>query len=227
MTNSATIQGPRYVSYLRVSTREQGDSGLGLDAQRASIRAEAKQRGWTIVEEFVDAGQSGKSLAGRTGLGHALALVGRDGVEGLVAAKLDRLSRSVLDFAGLMARAKREGWNLVALDLGIDLSTPSGRLMANVMASFAEHERDLIGQRTSDALQVLQLQGVQLGRPSVVPVPVIARIVDLHRAGWSSARIARALDEDGVPTAHGGRRWWPATVRAVLRSQAARSVVTS
>lgn len=223
MANIALSKGPAYVSYLRVSTREQGDSGLGLDAQRASIEVEARQRGWVITDEFMDVGQSGKSLSGRVGLEHALAHVGRDGAEGLVAAKLDRLSRSVLDFAGLMAKAKREGWNLVALDLGIDLSTPSGRLMANVMASFAEHERDLIAQRTSDALQVLQQQGVRLGRPPVVPSDVLRRIVDLHRDGLSSVRIARILEDDEVPTAHGGRQWWPATVRAVLRSQAAHS----
>lgn len=67
-------------------------------------------------------------------------------------AKLDRLSRSVLDFAALMQRARRRGWNPVVLDLGVDTSMPAGALMANVMASFAEYERHLIGQRTSDAL---------------------------------------------------------------------------
>jgi len=66
-----------------------------------------------------------------------------------VVSKLDRLSRSLLDFATLMDQAHREGWELVVLDLALDTTTPSGRLMANVMASFAEYERHLIGQRTS------------------------------------------------------------------------------
>lgn len=72
---------------------------------------------------------------------------------------MDRLSRSLLDFAGRMERAQRERWNVVCLDLGIDLSTPQGQLMANVMASFAAYERELIRQRTRDALQALKNRG--------------------------------------------------------------------
>jgi Resolvase, N terminal domain len=68
-------------------------------------------------------------------------------------AKLDRLSRSLLDFASLMEDARREGWALVILDLGIDTTTPSGEMIANVMATFAQFERRLIGQRTKDALR--------------------------------------------------------------------------
>ena len=86
--------------------------------------------------------------------------------EGLVVAKLDRLSRSLLDFAALMERGRKRGWNLIALDLGVDTSTPSGEMMASVLATFAQQfERRLIGQRTKDALAVKRSQGVVLGRP--------------------------------------------------------------
>jgi DNA invertase Pin-like site-specific DNA recombinase len=73
-------------------------------------------------------------------------------------AKLDRLSRLLKDFATLMERGQKKGWNLVACDLGIDLSTPSGEFMANVMGSAAQWERKLIGQRTRDALAAKRAQ---------------------------------------------------------------------
>lgn len=227
MEDYAGKRAPKYLAYLRVSTREQGDSGLGLDAQRAQIQREAEARGWTLVREFVDVGVSGKSLLGRPALAAALELVTVGAADGLVSAKLDRLSRSVLDFASLASRAKVERWNLVALDLGIDMSTPAGRLMANVMASFAEHERDLIAQRTADALASLRQQGVRLGRPPALPRAVVARVVGSAEAGLGPTAIAHLLNEDKVPTAHGGRVWWPGTVRAVLRSQMAADVLVA
>jgi DNA invertase Pin-like site-specific DNA recombinase len=139
----------KVVAYLRVSTAEQADSGAGLEAQRAAIHGEVERRGWMLVEVFEDAGASGKSLNGRPGLGAALEAVESDRAEGLVVAKLDRLSRSLLDFAGLMDRSHRAGWALVALDLGVDTSTPAGEMMSNILATFAQFERKLIGQRTT------------------------------------------------------------------------------
>ena len=105
----------RVCGYTRVSTSEQAQSGAGLEAQEAAIRAEAERRGWELVQVFEDAGASGKSLNGRPGLSEAIAAVERGEAEGLVVSKLDRLSRSLLDFAGLMERARKRGWSLVAL----------------------------------------------------------------------------------------------------------------
>ena len=154
------------VGYIRVSTSEQADSGAGLEAQRAAIRSEAERRGWQLVHVFEDAGASGKSLNGRRGLQRALEAIEAGTAEGLVVAKLDRLSRSLLDFAALMERARKGGWNLIALDLGVDTSTPAGEMMASVLATFAQFERRLIGQRTKDALAIKRAQGVVLGRPA-------------------------------------------------------------
>src|SRR6185437_7338010 len=81
---------------------------------------------------------------------------------GLVVAKLDRLSRSLIDFARLLEEAKKHGFNVVALDLGVDLSTPSGEFLANVMASAAQWERRIIGERTKSALAVKRAQGMRL-----------------------------------------------------------------
>jgi DNA invertase Pin-like site-specific DNA recombinase len=158
---------------------------------------------------------SGKSLD-RPGLTAALMAVESGAAAGIVVAKLDRLSRSLADFANLMARAQAGRWNVVALDLGVDLSTAAGEFMANVMASAAQWERRIIGQRTKDALAIKRSQGVRLGRPNVLPEDVVSRIVRAYRAGEGWSAIARSLNDDGVITAHGGSRWYPSTVRAVV-----------
>lgn len=205
------------ILYLRVSTEEQAMSGLGLADQRANLTAEAERRGWEDVDYVTDDGYSAKSLA-RPGITDALERLRTGNAGILVVSKLDRLSRSLLDFAGLMATAEREGWQLVVLDMAIDTTTPSGALVAHVMASFAEYERRVIGARTSSALQVLKSQGVRLGRPRVMSEEVSRRILDERAQGKTLTAIAEGLNSEGVATARGGAKWYASTVRAVLMS---------
>jgi DNA invertase Pin-like site-specific DNA recombinase len=203
------------VAYIRVSTEEQG-ARAGLEAQRRAITQEAERRGWRLLEIHQDTA-SGKSLEGRTGLQRALTALHTCQADVLVVAKLDRLSRSLLDFAALMDRSRRENWAIVALDLGVDTTTPSGEMMANVLAVFAHFERRLIGQRTREALAVKKTQpGVHLGRPRLLPQNVRRRIRLLREGGMTLAAIAETLNAEEVATAQGGRRWYPSTVRAVL-----------
>lgn len=208
--------GPEVVvGYIRVSTDEQGERGLGLAAQEATIRAECDRRGWRLLEPVRVDVASGKSRARRPQLADALDLV-RDGDAGtLMVAKLDRLSRSLLDFATITAEAREGGWNLVALDLGVDLTSPAGEVLAGVMAVFAQWERRIIGERTKAALGELQKQGVALGRSITVPETVRAGIIEARAAGKSYQAIANDLNAGAVPTGQGGRKWYAATVRAV------------
>ncbi len=213
----ATTASPTtVVGYVRVSTGDQADSGLGLEAQRATIVAEAARRGWELVAIFEDAGLSGKSLASRPGMAEALEALDRGEAGALVVAKLDRATRSVIDAATLLERAIRSGWAFVALDLGVDTTTPTGELVANVMAAVAQWERKAIGARTREALAAKRAQGVRLGRPSEMAGEVVERITVAHRAGASLSAIARELNADGVATTHGGAKWYPSTVRAVV-----------
>jgi DNA invertase Pin-like site-specific DNA recombinase len=207
------------IGYVRVSTDEQADSRAGLEAQRATILAEAQRRGWRLVEVIEDAGYSGKDMR-RPGIATALEALRTHRADTLVVAKLDRLSRSILDFAALMDRATRERWALVALDLGVDTTTPAGEAMANVLAVFSQFERRLIGQRTKEALAQKRAAGVRLGRPPILPPALRERIVDERAKGLSLARIAEMLNAEQVPTAQGGERWYASTVRAVLASAA-------
>ena len=210
----------RAIGYIRVSTGEQADSGAGLDAQRVAIRAACETKGWTLTRIEEDAGVSGaKTAAGRPAFSRALATVQAGDAEVLVAAKLDRFSRSVPDFGLLIERAKRERWALAALDIDIDMSTPTGELMATVVSAMAQYERRLIGQRTRDALTARRAAGVRLGRPREVPDAIVARVVSERQAGASTPAIARALNADAIPTARGGH-WYPSTVQRVLSSAA-------
>ncbi len=205
------------IGYLRCSTAEQSRSGLGLEAQRQAIEDEdaCARHSWTLIEVVEDVA-SGKSMR-REGLTRALAALDGGQVDGLVTAKLDRLSRSVLDFATLVCRAQQQSWNLVVLDLGLDLSTPQGRFTAHVLCAMAELERELIGQRTREALAMAKQRGVLLGRPSRVPAEVVNRIGGERAAGKTLASIATTLNDEAVAPPCGGRAWYPAGIGRLLR----------
>lgn len=202
------------IGYCRVSTDAQGDSGAGLDAQQATIAAEATRRGWGTVQTYIDVA-SGKTTKRRPQLAAALHVLETQQADTLVVAKLDRLSRSLLDFAALMATAQKQGWAIVALDIGVDTSTINGELVANIIMALAQWERRIIGQRTKDALEAVAGRGTKLGRPTTVTRDAVAIITAMRGSGSSYRQIARALNQAGVPTAQGGREWYGSTVRAV------------
>jgi DNA invertase Pin-like site-specific DNA recombinase len=145
----------------------------------------------------------------------------------LVISKLDRLSRSVAQGSHVMDRAKRKGWSLVALDFGLDTTTPAGEMVANVVLSTAQYERRIIGQRTKDALAAKRHQGVRLGRPPALTDDVVRRIVAARKSGQSFRTIAAQLTSDGVATARGGPVWHASAIRAVCESQAGRKLAAS
>jgi DNA invertase Pin-like site-specific DNA recombinase len=207
----------RVLGYVRVSTDEQSSSGAGIEAQRRAILAECRRRGWHLVGLIDDAGFSAKDLK-RPGVQEALRVLEAGDASALVVAKLDRLSRSMIDFTALMGKAQKQGWALVALDCAVDTTTPTGEAMANMLATFAQFERRLISQRTREALAVKKAQGVRLGRPPTLPDKVVRRMRRERAKGRSFRAIADALNADGVPTGQGGRRWYPATVRYTLKS---------
>lgn len=203
------------LGYVRVSTTEQADSGLGLAAQEEAIRGHCARNGLELVAIVHDDGVSAKDMA-RPGLREALERIAAGEVSGLVAAKLDRLSRSVVDFANLMAWCDEADCALVALDMGIDTSTSSGRLVANVMAAVAEWEREVIAQRTKDAATVRRARGDRMGRAGVRDTrPELAERIAAERGGGSTWQaIAHRLNAEGVPTVRGGSEWRVSAVQA-------------
>ena len=203
----------RVLGYVRVSTDEQAASGAGVAAQRAALQAEGDRRGWAV--EFIeDAGYSARSMK-RPGLTDALGRLARGEADVLAVAKMDRLSRSLLDFAGIMATAQHEGWALCALDSPADLTTPSGEAMAGVMAVFAQLERRLISERTKAALAQRRAAGVRLGRERLVPLAVETRARELRASGLTQRAVGDALAAEGYPGPTGGT-WHPSTLHRML-----------
>lgn len=209
----------RLLGYCRVSTAEQAESGAGLEAQERAIIETCRTRGhelWGIVR---DEGESGKTLE-RPGLAGVLKQIADSEADGLIVAKLDRLSRSVIDFGVLLEWFEEAEATLMALDLGVDTSTPGGRLVAHVLMSVAEWERETIAARTKDGLASLRARGQPTGRPAVADRPDLAeRIRALRADGWTLQAIADQLTEEGVPTARGAKRWGPSSVQTAAGYQ--------
>ena len=206
-----------FVAYYRVSTDRQGESGLGLEAQRAAV---SKFIGsGSLLAEFQEI-ESGKNHTHRPQLTTALAMC-RTSRATLVIAKLDRLARDVHFISGLM----KAGVDFVAVDM-----PQANKLTVHILAAVAEHEREAISQRTKAALQAAKARGTQLGNPrwqdsieraraarNPVPVPpaVVAAITERRARGTPLRQIAEQLNGMGVRTPR-GKRWHPETISNIL-----------
>ena len=216
----------RAIGYARVSTKEQEDSGAGLNAQREAIEREIERRGWAWSDNlaapktFVDICSGSTPWRNRERLPLAIEVIESGQADVLVVAKMDRLSRSLLDFADILERARKKGWAIVLLDFGLDLTTPVGEMVASILAAVAQFERRRIGERTREALAAKKAQGVKLGRPSTVEPHIVTRILEMRARGCSYQFIADTLNVDGIPTAQGGTRWRDTSVRAVYKANA-------
>lgn len=217
---------PLALGYVRVSTLDQAEHGASLDAQEATLTAEAERRGWD-VEIIREEGKSAKSIEGRAKLTDALARLDRAEADILLAVRLDRVSRSMVDFANLMHRAERRGWGIVFTASAIDTADrtdPGKRLSAHIQAAVAEHERGMISVRTREGMAQRKAEGATFGR-EVDPefLPTYGRVLAMHAGGQSLNAIARTLNAEGVPTAKGGT-WHASTVRAMVTSETAKRI---
>jgi DNA invertase Pin-like site-specific DNA recombinase len=207
-----------------VSTTDQVEHGASLAAQRIALTEEAARRGWD-VEIVADEGLSGKTL-NRPALQCALARLDAGDADYLMAVRLDRISRSVADFAGLLDRATRKRWGLILLSPNVDTSDPAGRFTSNVLASAAQYERELIGVRTREGMAQKKAEGVMMGRPATLPLEVYRRVIDLHTSGKSLNSIASLLTAEDVPTATGGK-WYAATIKRIVESETAKRLTAA
>lgn len=217
MTMSPDVKDGRVVAYVRVSTNEQAVSGLGVQAQRDQILAECDRRGWHIVEWCEDLGVSGekKRLDQRPGGQRAIALLEQKRAYGLIAARLNRLSRSRRNMWAVADMFQDRKWALTLLDVGLDSSTAMGAFLLGQAIGMAQYESDVNGERTRAAMAILKAQGVTLGRPVEVDPEVEARVVALRRSGAPLRAIVARLTTEGVPCARGGT-WHMSTVRRIL-----------
>ena len=198
------------VAYYRVSTKQQQRSGLGIEAQRATVTRFAEAEGLTIIAEFVEAetGKGADALDRRPQLAAALAAA-RTAKCSVLVSKLDRLSRDVAFVAGLMAQRVP----FIVAELGRDADP----FMLHLYAALAEKERRLISQRTRDALAAKKAQGKQLGNPKLVAAATkrdkVLRPILQKLAGHSLRAIAAELDRRGIKS-WSGKPWNAPSVKA-------------
>lgn len=207
----------KVIGYTRVSTADQARDGYSLDAQRQAIEAECERRGWGLVEVIEDAGFSGRS-DDRPGLQRALKLLAKRKAKGIVVARLDRLARSLLDLARWIDLSAKQKWAIVALDHELNTTTANGRLVARIIASVAQWESEINGERVRDGMAEARANGKVFGFQRQAPDEVVAKIVRARRRGDSFNTIARRLDRQGIPTPNGGQKWYPSTVSRIYQA---------
>lgn len=203
----------RFVAYYRVSTDRQGRSGLGLEAQKKAVQDFLNGGQWSLVAELTEV-ETGKANE-RPELSKALALCRKHKAK-LVIAKLDRLSRNLAFIATLMD----SGVEFIAVD-----NPHANKLTIHILAAVAQHEREMIGERTRAALQAAKRRGVKLGRngaerlapanrkAAVQRAMALAPLIkELSQAGLSARQMAQELTQRKIPTASGGQ-WHAQSVR--------------
>jgi site-specific DNA recombinase len=218
--------------YIRVSTDLQAEEGYSLDAQRGKLLAYAAAQGWDVdaAHIFIDAGASAKNT-NRPQYQAMIAAAHNGDIQRIVVTKLDRLSRNTSDFLQLVEDMERAGCALVILDLNIDTGSPTGKLVATVLAGIAEWERKQINERVMSG----KAQKAQEGGYNGARCPLgyryqggaftvdheaaewVCRIFNWFVGGKSMSEIAGALNTGDAPTANGGK-WYTATVRYILQN---------
>lgn len=221
----------KIVGYLRVSTDQQVESGLGLEAQAKAIEDYAKKHGANSYEIFRDEGLSGSlALDKRPGILAAIASLKKGDL--MVVAKRDRLGRDLIVCAMIEAAVKRKGARIVSVaGEGTDNDEPTSKLMRNIIDSFAEYERLIIGARTKAALQAKKMKGERVG---YIPFGfklaadgirleeheeeqgILRKMGSLRKKGLSIRDIVRAMNENKIFN-RGHSIWNHASVHRVLK----------
>jgi site-specific DNA recombinase len=140
------------IGYVRVSTDQQADRGVSLEAQTERVRAMATVQGAELVDIEVDGGESAKSMK-RPGLQRILAMVEAGAVQAVIVAKLDRLTRSVKDMCSLLELFEKRKVALISVAESLDTGSAAGRLVITIMGAVSQWEREAIGERTREALR--------------------------------------------------------------------------
>lgn len=227
------MQFDAYVRVSRVGGRS-GESFISPELQRRAIEIWAAANHHDIVAWHEELDESAGKLE-RPKLQEALARAARQETQGIVAAKLDRLTRSVADLGRLLEAAKRDGWNLVALDLGLDLHSPNGKLVANVLGTVAEWELDQRRETWRLATANAIDRGAYIAgtaptgyrkrsdkrlEPDPIAAPVVQEVFRRRAADESWAEIARYMTAAGIATPFGNQRWMGNSVKRLVRNTA-------
>ena len=219
------------IGYIRVSTEQQANEGVSLEAQKAKIAAWCVTNGYELVNVFVDAGISGKSMDKRPGLQDAMKAL-KKGMA-LVSYSLSRLARSTKDALSIGETVAKRKADMVSLSEQIDTTTAAGKMMFQMLAVLAEFERNLVAERTTNALQHKKATnqkytnitpyGFEAIEGRLVQVQaeaaIVAEIQAARASGNTLQSIADTLNGRGIPTKT-GKQWQPATIHLLMKRTA-------
>lgn len=220
------------IGYVRVSTDQQAAEGVSLQAQREKVNSYCALYGFDLVGIEADEGASASTLK-RDGLQRALAALENGEADALVVVKLDRLTRSVRDLDALLTRYFADGDHaLVSVAEQVDTTTATGRMILNVLMSVSQWEREVIGERTSAALQHKKAQGEytggkipfgkQLGADGIhlednlEEQTILDEIHRLREEGLSLRAVAQELNKRGI-SRRNGNDWHKVAVSRALK----------
>ncbi|MBA7493632.1 hypothetical protein ES702_04191 [subsurface metagenome] len=222
------------VGYIRVSTEEQVREGVSLEAQEDKIKKYADLHNLELIGVIRDEGKSGKDL-NREGMQKVITLCKDRSVDHLVVYKMDRLTRRTLDLLTLVEEVfKPNGVQFHSISEKVDTSTAQGKFFLTITGAMAQMERDLISERTKEALQYKISKGELVGSPPLGfeaiekelrktqdELIVVQEIFKMKKGRGknklSLRQIANRLNEEMIPTKRGGK-WYAGTVRYILRN---------
>ena len=191
------------------------DPGFGEVDSSSDVIGACERFGWKLLEVVRD--RENVRVLERPGLGYALRRIADGEAQGIVVSDLRCLSHSIIDLGELVKWFGDAGAALIALDLGIDTSTPDGRQMAAMLMTLGSWERERIANRTRNGLAEVRANGGRIGRPAVSDQPdLVQRIESMRAANLTLQAIADQLNAEGVPTLRGGRKWRPSSIQAAV-----------
>lgn len=222
------------IGYCRISTEEQVRGGISLDNQQEKIRAYAEIKNFFLIGIAKDPGFSAKDL-NRPGIREVLSLAKSKKVNAIIVYKLDRLFRDAADALNIIKLFDQKGISFHSIEETIDTNGPMGKFVFTMLAAMAEWERNIISERTRDAMSYKKAQGFRVGdipfgwdliknnrlRKNHREQAVISGIKKLRGRGYSLRDISSFLHSEGVTTKKGKARWSPKVLRSVLAREPA------
>lgn len=217
------------IGYIRVSTEQQAEEGVSLEAQKEKIVSWCKANDYELINVYMDAGISGKNMDKRQGLQEAL----KDTKKGmaLVVYSLSRLARSTKDTLSIADSINSRGADLVSLTERIDTTGAMGKMMFTLISAFNQLERDITSERTTMALRHKKANGEKY---STVPFgykeidkrlvvvekesKAVAEVLKQRKEGKTLVEIANWLNSNGITGKKGGQ-WYASTVRYLINRQ--------
>lgn len=221
----------RALIYTRVSTQEQAVEGISLENQLEKIKAFCFAKSWEVVDVIVDDGFSGKSL-NRPGMQKIISMAKTKQFDVVVTYKLDRLTRSVKDLGYLIDDIfNKQDISFTSFTDNFDTTTANGKLILNILGSVAQWERDIIAERTKDAINYKKDNKKNYGTTPLgflvdnsgnlvedsKEQETITYIKKLRKEGLSYSKIANQLNGEGIATKQ-GKKWYSETIRKILNN---------